>query len=385
MSKGKGKGKDVDWEEEKEGRAGDDGMPDNDELEELESEALDAGDDPDEDDREDDREDDVDGNREDARDPQEPATLEEARERLSELEARRKDENRGMRRQITKLRRRGREQRLFDEPRGDPAPQTPELKIPDSMTLEIDDDGKPVLSQKQIKELVEAQRAVHVPDARRGQRAVDATASRYQGFRDDFIDDTDDPETAEQVIDELEGAYNYLNRQFEKIVKSGERPRNADDVYDIFEEDGTMASFKKKYPTIDPMQLLEAPTSQRKFDRLVNDRLDDLERSPRRGRRRRGRVTLRRDRDDDEDEGSNPIPRRRAGRVDQDDDGPARGALRRSPRRSMRRRGGERQPSDSTSLQRFADADVEDVLNMKREDIEEVARRSSKRRTRQTR
>lgn len=383
MSKGKGKGKDVDWEEEKEGRAGDDGMPGDAELEDLESEALDAGDDPDDGDPEDDREDDIDGNREDDRDPKEPATLEEARERLSALEARRKDENRGMRSTITKLRRRGRQQRL-EEPRGAPAQQTPELKIPDSMTLEINDDGKPVLSQNQIKELVEAQRAVQAPSASRGQRAVDATATRYQGFRDDFIDDTDDPETAEQVIDELEGAYNYLNRQFEKMIKGGERPRNADEVYDIFEEDGTMQSFKKKYPTIDPMQLLEAPTSQRKFDRLVNDRLDDLERSPRRGRKR-GRVTLRRDRDDDEDEGSNPIPRRRAGRVDQDDDGPARGALRRSPRRSMRRRGGERQPSDSTSLQRFADADVEDVLNMKREDIEEVARRSSKRRTRQTR
>lgn len=380
--KGKGKGKDVDWEEEPEGRAGEAGLPGDAELEELESEALDAGDDPDEDAREDD----ADGNREDAREDDEPATLEEARERLADLEARRKDENRGMRRQITKLRQRGRERQLYEEPVRPEERQTPELKIPDSMTLEIDDDGKPVLSQKQIKELVEAQRAVQAPaaDARRGQGAVDQTAARYQAFRDDFIDDTDDPDTAEQVIDELEGAYNYLNRRFEKMVRSGERPRSADDVFDTFENDGTIEAFEERYPGIDPMQLLEAPTSQRKFDKLVNARLDGLERSPRRGRGR-GRVAPRRDRDDDEDEGSNPIPRRRVRRVEADDDGPARGGLRRSPRRSMRRRGGERKSSDSTSLQRFVDADVEDVLSMKREDIEEVARRSSTRRTRSRR
>ena len=155
MSKGKGKGKDVDWVEESEGSAGDEGVPGDAELEELESEALDAGDDPDEDD--------ADGNREDASEGNEPTTLEEARERLADLEARRKDENIGMRRQITKLRRRGREQRLYEDPRGAPTPQTPELKIPDSMTLEIDDNGKPVLSQAQIKELVEAQRFAQTP------------------------------------------------------------------------------------------------------------------------------------------------------------------------------------------------------------------------------
>ena len=115
-------------------------------------------------------------------------------------------------------------------------------------------------------------RAIAPPAQPVGPPASPAAAgvAMYERMRSELLDEVEDADAVRGAIEDLEGAYAWLDRRLvEHVQQTGVVPRGPDDLFEIFDEEGIREEFERKYPAMDLDTLVEAPTGKRKLERCV--------------------------------------------------------------------------------------------------------------------